>query len=107
MAHAARCWAGALNKSIAFAIILRDAVAIVFRVGFGFHAVAQLAILAAPNTATHVGVVASANVRNMVKVVVVTIVVVTIVVVFGGGGGDRCCRRQIFNCASAAVGITD
>ena len=88
---------------------MRDAVAILFRVGFGFHAVAQLAILAAPNTATHVGVVASANVRNMVKVgdvtiVVVTIVVVTIVVVFGGGGG-RC--RQIFNCASAAVGITE
>lgn len=98
MAHAARCWAGALNKSIAFATILRDAVAILFRVGFGFLAVAQLAILAAPNTATHVGV-ASANVRNMVKVVVVTIVVV-----FGGGGG-RC--RQIFNCASAAVGITE
>lgn len=106
MAHAARCWAGALNKSIAFAIILRDAFAIVFRVGFGFHAVAQLALLAAPNTATHVGV-ASANVRNMVKVVLVIIVVVTIVVVFGGGGGDRCCRRQIFNCASAAVGITE
>lgn len=87
---------------------MRDAVAILFRVGFGFHAVAQLAILAAPNTATHVGGVASANVRNMVKVVVVTvvtiIVVVTIVVVFGGGG-RRC--RQIFNCASAAVGITD